>query len=374
MRLPAFAILSCILSASSVAGGALHVPSQYPTIQAAIDASSTWPDIIELAAGTYSGPGFQDITDFRFVGELIAPAGPESTVIDLQGNSFSTGPQYRDQGITFQGGATAIESKAIRAISCHFDHNQVGIRSSHPALVDAWYSKFSHNDTGIAIGDCYEAVLACCHFLYNGVGVSVGSCEALACWYSIFAYNGVAAVVSGLNNFLDGGSVFYHNLAVGDVRFDLWVTCHVVWYDTTGSVGKSLAQSEALGYVIIADPLFCDTTLASGTDVHEDSPCLLQNNVCSLLLGSVAVGCSCCEGERGNVDLVVGPGGPIDVADVTYLVGYLFQAGAAPPCEREANVDGIDGPGGPIDVADLTYLVAYLFQGGPLPPMCHPVS
>ena len=55
-------------------------------------------------------------------------------------------------------------------------------------------------------------------------------------------------------------------------------------------------------------------------------------------------------------------------------VGYLFQGGTAPPCEREANVDGMDGPGGPIDVADLTYLVAYLFQGGPLPPMCHPVS
>ncbi|MEW5994065.1 MAG: hypothetical protein AB1744_06680 [Candidatus Zixiibacteriota bacterium] len=58
------------------------------------------------------------------------------------------------------------------------------------------------------------------------------------------------------------------------------------------------------------------------------------------------------------------------MADLTYLVAYLFQGGAAPPCIEEANVDGIIGPGGPIDVADLTYLVAYLFQGGPAPAPC----
>jgi len=77
----------------------------------------------------------------------------------------------------------------------------------------------------------------------------------------------------------------------------------------------------------------------------------------------------CCV-ARGNVDGIVGVGGPIDVADLTYLVSYLFQSGAAPPCEEEGNVDGIIGPAGPIDVADLTYLVAYLFQNGPVPPVC----
>jgi hypothetical protein len=77
----------------------------------------------------------------------------------------------------------------------------------------------------------------------------------------------------------------------------------------------------------------------------------------------------CCQ-DRGNADGVVGPGGPVDVADLTYLVAYLFQAGPIPPCVDEGNVDGVIGPGGPIDVADLTFLVAYLFQGGPTPPPC----
>ncbi len=80
----------------------------------------------------------------------------------------------------------------------------------------------------------------------------------------------------------------------------------------------------------------------------------------------------CCNGDgiRGNVDKVAGVGGEVDVADLTFLVAYLFQGGAEPPCMDEGNVDGIEGAGGPVDVADLTYLVAYLFQGGPAPVAC----
>ena len=71
----------------------------------------------------------------------------------------------------------------------------------------------------------------------------------------------------------------------------------------------------------------------------------------------------------GNIDGIVGPSGPIDVADLTYLVAYLFQGGPPPAVMEAANVDGIVGPSGPVDIADLTYLVAYLFSGGP-PPIC----
>ncbi len=80
----------------------------------------------------------------------------------------------------------------------------------------------------------------------------------------------------------------------------------------------------------------------------------------------------CCNGDglRGNVDQLTGPAGEIDVADLSYLVEYLFQGGPVPPCEDEGNVDGVVGPGGAFDVADLSYLVDYLFKGGPPPPDC----
>ena len=78
------------------------------------------------------------------------------------------------------------------------------------------------------------------------------------------------------------------------------------------------------------------------------------------------VGCGCCVGIRGNVDGDAGDN--VNVADLTFLVDYLFRGGPAPDCQEEANVDGDAGEN--VNVADLTYLVDYLFRGGPPPPSC----
>ncbi|MBU8934421.1 MAG: VCBS repeat-containing protein [candidate division Zixibacteria bacterium] len=78
-------------------------------------------------------------------------------------------------------------------------------------------------------------------------------------------------------------------------------------------------------------------------------------------------GTGCCEGLRGNVDNI----GEVNIADLTYLVAYLFTGGPPPPCSPESNVDGITSEsGGEIDIADLTYLVSYLFTGGGAPDGC----
>ncbi len=54
----------------------------------------------------------------------------------------------------------------------------------------------------------------------------------------------------------------------------------------------------------------------------------------------------------------------VDIADLTYLVTYMFKTGPPPvwPAWR-GNVNGL----GKIDIADLTYLVGYSFRGGPPP-------
>lgn len=67
-----------------------------------------------------------------------------------------------------------------------------------------------------------------------------------------------------------------------------------------------------------------------------------------------------CYRLRGDVN----HSGAINVADLTYLVDYLFFDGPPPPCMEEGDVDGAGG----INVADLTYLVDFLFFGGPPPP------
>jgi hypothetical protein len=55
----------------------------------------------------------------------------------------------------------------------------------------------------------------------------------------------------------------------------------------------------------------------------------------------------------------------VDLADVVYLVTYLYKGGPAPsPVDAgDANCDGI------VNVGDIVYLVSYLYKGGP-PPGC----
>jgi len=53
----------------------------------------------------------------------------------------------------------------------------------------------------------------------------------------------------------------------------------------------------------------------------------------------------------------------IDIADLVYLVEWMFQGGPPPPVMQAADLDGSDN----IDISDLVYLVEYMFQGGPAP-------
>jgi len=73
-------------------------------------------------------------------------------------------------------------------------------------------------------------------------------------------------------------------------------------------------------------------------------------------------GCCNHDGIRGDANYDMS----LNVADLTYLVDYLFFSGQPPPCPEEGDVDG----SGAINVADLTYLVDYLFFEGPAPPPC----
>jgi hypothetical protein len=53
--------------------------------------------------------------------------------------------------------------------------------------------------------------------------------------------------------------------------------------------------------------------------------------------------------------------GAIDIADVFYLINYLFAAGPSPAMKCDVNDDGTT------DIADVFYLINFLFAGGPSP-------
>jgi hypothetical protein len=56
-----------------------------------------------------------------------------------------------------------------------------------------------------------------------------------------------------------------------------------------------------------------------------------------------------------------------NIADLVFLVNYMFSGGPEPDCMEEADING--NGAGP-DVSDLVYLVTHMFSGGPPPASC----
>jgi hypothetical protein len=78
----------------------------------------------------------------------------------------------------------------------------------------------------------------------------------------------------------------------------------------------------------------------------------------------------CCLDTRGNANS--DPEDKTNIADLTFLVDYLFGIpnGPAPECEPEADVNA--DPQESVNISDVTYLVDYLFgqPSGPAPQPC----
>ncbi|MDH3892806.1 MAG: hypothetical protein OEV49_17220 [candidate division Zixibacteria bacterium] len=81
---------------------------------------------------------------------------------------------------------------------------------------------------------------------------------------------------------------------------------------------------------------------------------------------------SCSMGDiRGNIDYDLSD--LVDIADLVYLIDWMFHGAPEPICLYEANVDGsccTDPPGESttdINITDLVYLVDFLFTDGPPP-------
>jgi hypothetical protein len=115
------------LLVSSAEATTRRVPSEYPTIQAAIGAAAS-TDTVLVAPGTYSGPGNWDIT---FSGKhivLLSEAGPATTIIDaLSGTAgnhrvfylgFSGPTTSRIDGFTIRGGRHCASGAAGAGLAC----------------------------------------------------------------------------------------------------------------------------------------------------------------------------------------------------------------------------------------------------------------
>jgi hypothetical protein len=114
--------------------------------------------------------------------------------------------------------------------------------------------------------------------------------------------------------------------------------------------------------IINANPYFCDAARGDYR-IADSSACAPANNTCKAQLGAYSVGCGCCQGTAGNVNMT----GIVDSADLAALVSYLTGGGYVPTCRAEANINGT----GIVDSADLSSLVSYLTGAGFVFPKCY---
>ena len=178
----------------SAPAATLRVPQNYPTIQQAIDAATTG-DIIEVASGTYTGPGNWNL-EFRGKRITVRSAnGPQSTIIDCgkptaaagncRGFYFhqAEGAEAVLSGFTVRGGrvfGTAIPSDPL--------HWTYGATNS---IGGGIYCEFSSPTiTNCIIADCGAE-------LGGGIGCVGGGPTLIGCTVKECIAGGLGTSVSG---------------------------------------------------------------------------------------------------------------------------------------------------------------------------------
>ncbi len=156
----------------------------------------------------------------------------------------------------------------------------------------------------------------------------------------------IAVATDSLPDGTEGEPYSFHLLSTGG-------TGTKTWTDKNGEL-------DTTGLALAADGLLSGTPTVSGEISFTARVVDVSGSADERLFSVALEPAYVC----GDVD---GDGSTANVADLTYLVDFLFHQGPAPPVLAAANVDGLTGVGGPIDIADLTYLVDYLFNAGPAP-------
>ena len=133
------------------------------------------------------------------------------------------------------------------------------------------------------------------------------------------------------------------------------LSCSDVYGNSDGNYGGNIADQTGVNGNISECPLFCDFS-EGHFYISETSPCAPAHNSCGVLMGAWDTGCDyvCADATTD---------GHIDVADVVFLLNYLYRGDVPPEPIQAGDVDC----NGTIDVADVVYLLNYLYRGGPPP-------
>jgi len=257
----------------------IHVPADYTTIQAAINASDNG-DTILAAPTVYRNSGNRDLD---FGGRLItlrSEGGPEVTIIDCDGSEsdnnrafyFHTGESnsaiidgftIRD-GYSTSGGAVYCTNSDPMFVNCIFVNNEatdlggaVTLWTSNAHFIDCVFeNNISYSGGGICISTGSNPVIASCVFKYNqayyGGAINVnGNNIPLLTNCLIYSNHGTAGVAVYSSN---GATPIFNNCTISD---------------NTASYGSALHVYNSI--VTMVDSILWDNTTIE-VDVQSGGP------------------------------------------------------------------------------------------------------
>ena len=352
----------------------LLVPSEYPNIQAALDAASTG-DTVLVAPGVYAGSGNRDLD---FGGDdvvLISSGGPAVTIIacgglgrafhfhggegpvaKVGGFGIYGGSADRGGAILCEGSSPTLENLTLTLGQATLSGGAVALRSgSSPSLLDI---RITGNGSG-GDGGAISCEQDCSPYLWKLViydNTAAGDGGAISCSgnasptllrgtiaFNSAAGSGGAVATRGSSQVLlervnlafaqSGGGVYSSESSAVNLN------CSNVFGNEGGDfLGTATDQTGQDGN-LSADPRFCEI---AGRDLELDqsSPCAAANNACGVSIGALGVGCSLPFHEiSGRVE--IDGGGPLAGVE---LRGYYYKVHSDAAGEYEFLVrDGWNG-------------------------------
>ncbi len=317
--------LFVVLTVSAAGAATIHVPVDHASVGLAVAAAADG-DTVQVAAGTYSGAGNHDIQIDGMGLVLIAPDGPELTIIDCQGLGLGfnirNGADVHIEGFTIlnasggNGSAVVVYQSTAVIASCVFELNSVsmnagavwiGYTTSSSSVLDCEFrGNTSVYRAGALMIDHAEAQIARCLFVENTAGTLGGGA---------MHFNSSTATVDAcilMRN--DGGA------GAGGIEADssiaTTVSNTIIAFSSAGAAANGGIYTHCIAWNnlggndlgdpvnnLAVDPLFCNP---EGDDflVCADSPALSGslNNPWGEDVGFLGQGCAACSGVA-NEDL-----------------------------------------------------------------------
>ena len=136
------------------------------------------------------------------------------------------------------------------------------------------------------------------------------------------------------------------------------ITCYAdTDSDTFGDANSSIISTDSCPSGHVSNDTDCDDSDGS---IYPGAPEVLDDGIDQDCNGADS---TCCV-MRGDANL----DSSVDIADLTFMINFMFKSGPTPICVIQCDVDDIGGLN--LDIADITYMVEFMFKAGAAPVVC----